>query len=231
MWAVLPIKNLANVKTRLAPVLSPAERTALFRCMVHDVLSAVTAVQALGGVLIVTGDPDIQQIAAGFGAYVLQETANDGHSAAVARAASWLSARGESGLMQVPGDIPTVTAEELSDVLAAHGADDQRAFTIVPSLDHDGSNCVVCTPPDCMELEFGRDSFRRHVERARAAGIPCRIVERPGIALDVDNPSDLARLAATSGETRTHRFLEESGIGRRILRVQSDVKPPERKLA
>jgi len=231
MWAVLPIKNLANVKTRLASVLSPAERTALFRCMVHDVLAAVTAVQALDGVLVVTRDLDMQRTAAGFGVRVLQETANDGHSAAVARAASWLSAQGEGGMMQIPGDIPTVTAEDLSDVLAAHDSGYRRAFTIVPSLDHDGSNCVVCTPPDCMELKFGRDSFRRHVDSAHAAGIPCRIVERPGIALDIDNPSDLARLAATPGDTRTHRFLEESGIGRRVLGAPPKIGSPERGVA
>lgn len=217
MWAVLPIKNLANVKTRLASVLSPAERSALFRCMVHDVLSAVTAVQVLGGVLIVTRDPDIQRVAAEFGAHVLQEAANEGHNAAIALAASWLSARGEGGFMQIPGDIPTVTAEELSDVLATHGGEHQRAFTIAPSLDYDGSNCVVCTPPDLIELKFGPDSFRRHVASAHAAGIACQIIKRPGIALDIDSPFDLARLAATLGDTRTHRFLEESGIGRRVL--------------
>jgi len=230
MWAVLPIKNLANVKTRLAPVLSPAERSALFRCMVHDVFSAVAAVKALDGILIVTRDPDIQKIAVEFSAHVLQEAANDGHNAAVTRAASWLSARGECGLMQIPGDIPTVTAEELSDILAAHGAGHQRAFTIAPSLDYDGSNCVVCTPPDLMEFKFGDDSFRRHVDSAHAAGIPCRIIERPGIALDIDNPFDLARLAATLGDTQTHRFLEQSGIGRRILGL-SEVGSTERKFA
>ncbi len=216
MWAVLPIKNLANVKTRLASVLSPAERRALFYCMVQDVLSAVTAVQALDGVLIVTRDPDIQRVAAEFGVYVLRESANEGHNAAVARAASWLSARGEGGFMQIPGDIPTVTAEELSDVLTVHGRERQRAFTIVPSLDYDGSNCVVCTPPDLIELKFGPDSFRRHVDSAHAARIACRIIKRPGIALDIDSPVDLARLATTPGDTRTHRFLEESGISRRV---------------
>ncbi len=217
MWAVLPIKNLVNVKTRLAPVLSAAERSALFRCMVRDVLSAVAAVKTLDGILIVTRDSDIQKVAAEFNAHVLREGSNDGHNAAVARAASWLSARGKSGLMQIPGDIPTVTAEELSDVLVAHGVGHQRAFTIAPSLDYDGSNCVVCTPPDLMEFRFGDHSFRRHVDCAQAAGIPCRIIERPGIALDIDNPLDLGRLAATLCDTQTHRFLEQSGIGKRIL--------------
>lgn len=231
MWAVLPVKNLANAKTRLAPVLSPAERSALFRCMVQDVLAVATAVQAIDGVLVVTRDPEMGQIAAEFGAHVLEETANDGHSAAVARAASWLSARGENGFMQIPGDIPTVTIEELSDVLAAHGTGHGRALTIVPSFDHDGSNCIVCTPPDLMELKFGNDSFRRHVDSARAAGIPCRIIERPGIALDIDNPLDLARLAAAPGNTRTHRFLEESGIGRRVLGTRLEAGSSGRRLA
>jgi 2-phospho-L-lactate/phosphoenolpyruvate guanylyltransferase len=143
---------------------------------------------------------------------------------------SWLSARGESGLMQIPGDIPTVTAEELSDVLVLHGSVHQRAFTIVPSFDYDGSNCIVCTPPDLIKLKFGNDSFRQHVDSAHAAGFPCRIIERPGIALDIDKPSDLARVAATPGDTRTHRFLEESGIGARVLGL-SGIGPTEKRFA
>lgn len=122
MWAVLPIKNLENVKTRLAPSLSLPERIELFRCMVHDVVAAVTAVPALDGVLVVTRDPDIQRLATTFGARVLEESRNDGHNIAVARATFWLSARGETGLMQIPGDIPTVTSAELSHVLAVHGS-------------------------------------------------------------------------------------------------------------
>jgi 2-phospho-L-lactate guanylyltransferase len=219
MWAVLPIKNLENVKSRLAPSLSLPERVELFRSMVEDVIFAVSRVPAFDGILVVTRDPDIQALAASFGASVLKESSNDGHDMAVFRAARWLLARGHTGLMQLPGDIPTVTPDELSDVLAVHSRAQtpRHTFTISPSHDYGGSNCVVCSPPDVVSLKFGEDSFRRHLTRARLAGVESRVVEHPGIALDIDNPKDLARLAAMPGTTRTHRFLDHTGIGRRVI--------------
>lgn len=218
MWAVLPIKNLENVKTRLSPSLSLPERIELFHCMVHDVIAAVSAVSVLNGVLVVTRDQHIKRLARMFGAQILEETRNDGHDVAVARAALWLSASGAKGFMQIPGDIPTVTPDELAEVIAVHASSQRsRAFTISPSHDYGGSNCIICTPPDLIPLKFGEDSFRRHLASARAAGIETRVVERPGIALDIDNPKDIACLATTPGNTRTHRFLDESGIGQRVL--------------
>ncbi len=218
MWAVLPVKNLSDVKQRLAGALEQDERTALFRCMVEDVLDAVLAVEALDGVLVVTRDAEVRALVEDRGAFVLEEPANEGHTAAVARAARRLAAEGQEGLMQIPGDIPLVSPDELSAVLAAHGdgGREDRAFTITPAHDRRGSNCVVLTPPDLIDLKFGDDSFEPHLASARAAGVTPRIVEQPGIALDVDFPEDLARLAALSADTRTHRFLAQSGIAARL---------------
>jgi 2-phospho-L-lactate guanylyltransferase len=188
--------------------------------MVEDVILAVSAVPAFDGILVVTRDPDIQALAGTFGASVLEEGSNDGHDMAVLRATRWLLARGETGLMQLPGDIPTVTSDELSDVLEVHSRarTPGHTVTIAPSHDYGGTNCIVCSPPDVVPLKFGEDSFRRHLTRARLAGVESRVVEHPGIALDIDNPEDLARLAAKPGSTRTHRFLDHSGIGRRVMK-------------
>jgi 2-phospho-L-lactate/phosphoenolpyruvate guanylyltransferase len=218
MWAVVPVKSLKNVKTRLAACLSPTERIGLCRCMVEDVIASVSAVPELNGVLVVSRDPDIKLLAAAYHASVLEQNGDEGHDAAVAGAAAWLVERGEDGLMQIPGDIPTVTSSELSEVLAAHGRAEKAnlVFTISPSHDYGGSNCIVCSPPDLIPLKFGPDSFRRHLASAHSAGLEIKIIERPGIALDIDYPEDLDRLLVTPRNTRTHQFLAESGIGRRI---------------
>jgi 2-phospho-L-lactate guanylyltransferase len=216
MWAVLPVKNLQNVKTRLASALSPSERVELFRVMLHDVLSALVKVREIERTVVVTRDPEVRQIATKFNALILEETSNDGHTTAVGRAAQWVTSRGVDGLLQVPADIPGVTPQELANVLAVHYAKPSRAFTISPSHDYGGSNCVVCTPPDVIKLSFGDDSFRGHMRAARSAGVDCSIVEHPGIALDIDNPQDLVKFLALSSSTHTHRFLSLSGLGRRV---------------
>jgi 2-phospho-L-lactate/phosphoenolpyruvate guanylyltransferase len=216
MWAVLPIKSLNNVKTRLASALSPSERIELFRFMMHDVLSALMEVEEIERTVVVTRDPEVRSIAARFDAVILEETSNDGHTAAVGRAAQWLISRGTNCFLQVPADIPGVTPQEVNNVLSVHRAKPGRAFTISPSHDYGGSNCIVCSPPDVIDLSFGEDSFRRHLRDARAAGVECSIVHQPGISLDVDYPQDLVKFMELNTFTHTHRFLARSGLGARV---------------
>lgn len=223
MWAVVPVKDLRNVKTRLSPVLSLPERQRLFICMLQDVLRTLQVVPEIRGIVVVTRDRSINDIASRRGAVVLAEKCNSGHSDAVAQAAAWLSSRKEHGLVQVPGDIPNVTAAELSDVLAVHASGPAQGFSISPSHDHLGSNCIVCTPPDILRLSFGDDSFRKHLHAARSVGIEPAVVERPGIALDIDYPGDLRRLAQRERDTTTHDFLRRSGLRQRLMDVSASV--------
>jgi 2-phospho-L-lactate guanylyltransferase len=216
MWAVLPIKSLTNVKTRLATALLPSERIELFRFMMHDVFSALMEVEEIERTVVVTRDPEVRDIATRFNAVILEEASNDDHTAAVGRASQWLVSRGANCFLQVPADIPGVTARELNNVLTVHRAKPRPAFTISPSHDYGGSNCVVCSPPAVIELSFGEDSFRRHVRDARAAGVELSIVHQPGIALDIDYPQDLVNFMALNTVTRTHHFLARSGLGARV---------------
>jgi 2-phospho-L-lactate guanylyltransferase (CobY/MobA/RfbA family) len=44
-----------------------------------------------------------------------------------------------------------------------------------------------------MGFRFGSGSFVAHQGAARAAGIEPVVVDRPGLAFDLDTPADLAR--------------------------------------
>jgi 2-phospho-L-lactate guanylyltransferase (CobY/MobA/RfbA family) len=55
-----------------------------------------------------------------------------------------------------------------------------------------------------------------HLRRAQALGIAAQIVRRPGFALDVDTPDDLAAFLATPSQTRTYSYLERTGIAARM---------------
>jgi len=220
IWGVLPIKDLGDAKTRLAPALTPDERRTLFRAMIEDVLSALTSVASFEGVMVVTRDPEATVLAERYGARVLREPENQGQTAAVMAAARTLAAEGVDVLCAVPGDIPLIAADEIEAVLAVHGA--APAVTIVPAWDRRGSNCMICSPPDVIAFSFGNDSFVPHQASARATGASLRIVEQPGIALDVDNPPDLAMLAGRPGPSRAHDYLSASGIAERLRRIAAD---------
>jgi 2-phospho-L-lactate guanylyltransferase len=168
----------------------------------------------LAGILVVTRDPQAQDMAARYGARVLVEPANRGHTAASTLGASTLAAQGAVGMMQLPADIPLVTPADIDAVLQAHAQ--APSITLAPSRDRLGSNAVVCSPPNLLPLRFGDDSFYPHLERARALGIEPAIVERDGLALDVDTPADLAAFLATPSSTRAYAYLMQGGIVERF---------------
>ena len=221
--AVLPIKDFGQAKRRLAGFLGAAERQALARAMAEDVLETLGRVPGLADIVVVTRDEWAAVLASRHGARVLTEPANEGQSAAVARAAAALDRAGVHGLLQVPGDVPGASADEIETVLAEHaGAPDAGpAVTLVPAHDRRGTNCVLCSPPEVLPFSFGHESFGPHCRSARAQGIAPRIVPLPGLGLDIDTPDDLraflARPAPSRTSGRTLDYLRASGIAARLL--------------
>lgn len=228
--AVIPIKQLVNAKQRLAGLLSQEERKNLFTAMVEDVLTAVEACVCIDQIIVVTDDEEVAELAKGFGAQIRPEPNPPGLIEAVTETGRQLAAEGVDCMVFLPGDVPLVSADELDIVLEGFGAGSVAEFLIVPALDLGGSNCVVCSPPDCMEFGFGIDSFRRHISIARERGLVPQVAKLPGIGLDVDTPEDLKMLIDTiekdardGQEYSTVRFLTSSGIVQRLLSQEADI--------
>ncbi len=214
LWAVLPIKNMGKAKQRLDGCLSRPERQALFAAMIEDVLAALSASRLLAGILVVTRDPKAERLAADYGARVLIEEKNAGHTAASSFGACTLTQEGIQGMLQVPGDLPLLSAEDIDAVIQAHG--EAPAVTIAPSRDKLGSNAVACSPPDFLPLRFGDNSFFPHLQGSRDLGVEPRIIERRGFALDVDTPDDLKAFLVSPSKTRAYRYLVDSGLAHRL---------------
>jgi 2-phospho-L-lactate guanylyltransferase len=175
--------------------------------MLEDVLAALAAARGLAGRLLVTIDPAARDLAVRYGVECIEDGASDGHTGAVMAAARRLAAEGRGAMLTLPGDIPLVTAAEIERLIAAHRP--PPCFTIAPSHDEMGSNAILMAPPDAVPLRFGDDSFRPHLAAARAVGIEPTIVRLPGIALDIDNPADLAHFARLGSRTRAGLWLAE----------------------
>jgi 2-phospho-L-lactate guanylyltransferase len=217
LWAVVPVKERDRAKERLAPLLRPEMRRALALVMLEDVLTALASAAGLAGLLVVTVDPSAGRLARRYDARLVEDGARDGHTGAVTAAMRMLAAEGRAGMLTLPGDIPLVTADEIDRVVAAHRS--APAFTIVPSHDEGGSNAILCSPPDAVKLRFGVDSYFPHLRGAEAQGITPTVLHLPGIALDIDNPEDLAAFARQPSPTRTRAFLAENAMLPQLLRV------------
>lgn len=208
--AVVPVKTTASAKERLSGLVPAHLRPGLALTMFEDVVDALSRVPELSAVAVVTIDAAVGRIAERYGARVIPDGPEPGHTAVVAAAARRLVLEGCDGMLQVPGDIPLVTADEISRLIQAHQA--SPAFTISPSHDEKGSNAILLSPPDAVSLTFGDDSYFPHLDAARRHGIEPTVVRSPGIARDVDWPEDIVALAQTPARTRTHAFLARHGF-------------------
>ncbi|MFO0465981.1 MAG: 2-phospho-L-lactate guanylyltransferase [bacterium] len=216
-WVILPVKEMAGAKQRLASLLSPAERVALMQVMLRDVLTALSAAQGLAGIAVVTLDPWAQALAEAHGARIITEGAGEGHTGAVTAAASVLQAEGFAAILTLPGDVPAVKTPEVEAIIAAVTI--PPAFIIAPAHDEQGSNAILMSPPNAVKLRFGEDSYFPHLASAHAAGITPQILRLPGIAMDIDHPADIARFAGIpeARGTQTLAWLQQNGILGRLV--------------
>lgn len=213
--AALPVKDLANAKERLIPLLSPGERRELARAMLEDVLDALLRAP-LDRIVVVTRDPEVAELARRRSVSILEEEANRGHTEAVALAQQQSAASSVQRFLTIPGDVPLVTAEEIA--LICRSAPPGPGALFVPSRSGLGTNGALLTPPDLMPLKFGEPSFANHVTAARARGIEPVVLPLPGLGLDIDGPEDLRLLVEHDETSRAGRLLRELGVRERLGR-------------
>jgi 2-phospho-L-lactate guanylyltransferase len=206
----VPVKDLINAKQRLVPVLGPAERMALARGMLHDVLRAL-ARSGVDAVWVVTRDAEAAAIARGHGVEVLAEADNRGHTAAVAFAQRAAHERGARTFLTVPGDVPCVRPDEVRALAAAAATAPAVAFAA--SRSGRGTNGVALAPPAIMPLTFGEPSFDNHLAAARARALAPRVLALPGLALDIDDADDLRELLARGAGTESAALVAGWTLG------------------
>lgn len=221
MWVLIPLKNFVDAKLRLSGMLSAGERRGLVQAMVEDVLSVVVAEPSFEGIVLLSDDPAAGLLAAHFGVRCWSERAlgaaglNGAVSAGVAR----LAAEGADTVVVVHGDIPLVDGCELAQLLDNHRSRSGPRVTIAPDRQGDGSNIVLCTPPEVMAFAYGENSCHAHRRNAIDGGASCEVLPLPGVGRDIDNAGDLLALLHPRWHDRAGRTLEylhDSGIASRL---------------
>jgi 2-phospho-L-lactate guanylyltransferase len=202
---LVPVKNLASAKQRLASVLDQPSRTRLAQAMLYDVLSALHGWENRP-VAVVTSDPFAVSLAGEYGFEVIPDPDNPGETGAIEMATRICVERSVDWTLVIPADIPLVQAWELEEIMKQAP---NEGSVLVPAADGRGTNAAFRRPANLFPLRFGNDSFKPHHAAARATGKQCVVLKLPGIGVDVDNPEDLQQLISLPGETRAQRLARE----------------------
>ena len=205
---LIPMKPLAAAKERLSPALSGDERRRLSLAMLADVIAAA---DGFDRVWVLNSDAPAADLARGAGVEAVPDPApGDGLNASLTAATRSAIAEGATGVLVVSADLPSVTPDDLAALVASPGV------ALAPDRAGVGTNALWRAPGDLIGVSFGSSSLTAHAEHARAAGTPALVVSRPGLAIDVDTPDDLAEAWRHGVGTATRKALEELGIAARL---------------
>ena len=220
-YVVIPAKDFHGAKQRLAGLLQPHERSALARATLTDTLTACAQAEGLVGIGVMTCDREVAELAESLGAEVLWEAEPRGQSAAVARGGRECLRRGIPSMLTMPGDIPLLTAADVEALASAALA--SSSVVLVPNREDTGTNALVLTPPDCLPVAFGDDSFRRHLRLCAERDLAVDVRRMPRVALDIDTPEDLAVFVAKRVPSHSLQALTDLGVLERCAAVSCPV--------
>lgn len=199
---IVPMKPLARAKQRLSPVLDAGERRALSLAMLADV---VVAARALDTVWVLNSDADAAAIARKGGAESRPDPTPDAGLNASLRAATADAMReGFYGVLVLSADCAGARTDDVRAIVTA------APVVIVPDREGIGTNALWRRPPDAIDVAFGLGSRAAHEQAARTDARSLAILDLPGVALDIDSPSDLVEALARGG-THTRATLLDLG--------------------
>jgi 2-phospho-L-lactate guanylyltransferase len=188
---VLLMKDFELAKTRLSSVLDPAAR----RVIATDF--ALAALDAVGpGALVVAGSEGAARLARETGNEVVVEERAGGQNPAARLGIEVAVERGADAVLLLSSDLPLIDAGVVSRLLAWADGLPRPVVAAVPATGRGGTNALYLAPPDTIELHFGDDSLAKFESDARGRSVRFETYDSPELALDVDEPSDLAAFRA-----------------------------------
>jgi 2-phospho-L-lactate guanylyltransferase len=190
-WVIVLIKDFGSAKQRLRPALGPESRQELAR---GNARLAVQAAAAGDHVLVVAGGKEVAGLAEELGAEVLLEPHQEGQNVAARRGIEKAMVAGASAVLLLSSDLPLVTALSVRELLDSVGAIKGPVAVAVPAVGRGGTNALYLRPPDVITLHFGDDSLAKFRRESKARGVDFVVHHSDAMALDLDEPADLARL-------------------------------------
>jgi 2-phospho-L-lactate guanylyltransferase len=200
---LIPCKPLNEGKSRLAPILSAADRQALCADLLRRSLDLALGLQAADRVSVITPDPMASAIAAERRVAAIDDGGAGLNEALHRGRAGVIGEHGEDGsLLVLPIDLPCATAAAVQPVIVR-----ECDIALVPDAERRGTNLLYLGSrvARIFPFAFGPDSFVAHRRWAERQGLRVAVIEDPLLTFDVDRPEDYLRWQRAS-KTLSHPF-------------------------
>lgn len=202
VWALVPLKDFASAKTRLASALSAEARRALALAMALDVATALVHSHTVARVIMVSDIPDLERLMGIEGVGHFDTRSAQGLNEDLEAAAAWSRTQGATHVLIAHADLPRLTPRAIDRFILA--AEDLPAYCVRAAACKEGSgtNLLLAPLPLPLPLVFGKNSLARFCQTAAVARVAIDVINDSSLAADVDEPGDFRALtvACTRGE-------------------------------
>lgn len=194
---VVPVKRLAEAKTRLAGT-AAHRRGPLALAFALDTTEAALWCPLVQSVVAVTDEPDAARALAALGALVVADEPDAGLNPALAHGvAAAVAAHPECGVGSLSADLPALRPHELARALAEAGS---HPTSFVRDMPGTGTTLLLARRAADFAPSFGHGSAERH---ERSGAVDVTVDGLDSLRRDVDTESDLAAAAALGLGPRT----------------------------
>jgi 2-phospho-L-lactate guanylyltransferase len=217
--AIVPVKPFKDGKTRLSMALDSEERAELSRVMLLDVLLSLNNSRTVSRCFIVSSDSQVLEISKNPNFAKKTEPIRESYPRGVNEAVSLAllgveeeRKKGEWGLSQVlivPADVPLTTSSDFEFACQVATAASGDFLVVVPSARLDGTNLLLMTSENPVDLSYDSDSFQSHLRSGENKGLDVRVLFSDALMHDVDTEGDLLEVTAKlkGRKTYTSKFL------------------------
>lgn len=199
-WVIVLVKDLDRAKQRLGNVLDPKARRALAR---RNAERAIRAAAAGDHRLVVGGSAEVKEIADRLGVEAVIERRQEGQNTAAKRGIAHALKSNARAVLILSSDLPLVTPKSVREMLDVAGRVASPAAVAAPAIGRGGTNALYLSPPDAISMRFGADSLKAFRREAEAKGVNFAVHKSEALALDLDEPEDLAHARALAQARRT----------------------------
>lgn len=186
--AIIPVKNIARGKSRLATVINQKQREELIKKLLVNTITELKKISFISQVTIITADRIAAMISKDMKTRFLWETGWLGLNWAVMRGIRKSFRSGISTVLVLPLDLPLVHAKDIVKFIRTHNR--QTAITIAPDKKLAGTNAILLNSNKMIKMKFGSDSFRKHLREAEKDDLGIQVCAMECFRFDLDNPED-----------------------------------------
>jgi 2-phospho-L-lactate/phosphoenolpyruvate guanylyltransferase len=199
---IVPVRSLANGKTRLDPDATPELRESLTGRMLRHVLATAVASEVAGNILLVSPDDAALAVIKEFGEQVTpiqQPVGRKGLNPAIDLGREAALDLRAAAMLVLFADLPWLRPDDLRQL-----AIESAPVVVATDRAGTGTNALrlrLDGPGRHFAFKFGEGSAAAHHQEAARLGLQALTVALPGTGFDLDTPDDLREFLAgdTSG--------------------------------